>query len=927
MDGSMTDPVELDAPTSCPSLCVHHQKTKKAGMDANQDHFKNASQFNDLSTLHTYIFGTNSSHAVDLPAEQLDLDVFQSDRQLAPTVAINALIQRATPLPIVYGQLVQILKCITRAPLQETDFYATNMSNTQVLEMKQGATQAPKLLQHTNILAVDRQLLPPLQTTDALAIGFYLQAPEFCELEPRQLSDNTVIYQLPVIKLEIKCLKCTRQFNWSKRLFKPSAPGETRNQQRAESEGNQTQRQNITARNSHYMMEIDMESEGRDINPTPLEAKINHASFIRQIDYWATKSYILKYFGKPGAGRHHPDSEEQSKEKDQSTAFWNNPRKRYRQEDRSNSKGNNQNFQTSVAPWLPTQPVPETTSNTVVPDLSKRQIGGRIPQFARTPDSSKSNKTPTPKQQSKQPTLTQGMDLNAKYEAQRLHNQMLTTIEKNQKRISDPYVTKNTEQSSEIFNETFNTASIQINILMTSVRFPLKIVKITPMIQMNIEYNETKITRAMMMYLEKLIQYSYKQESKKVKNERQKQTQSTISSITHFFQSSTYQGKYAIQVKSLSGQRRGKTGAANGTINPSAQSSDIKQITSGRDLNLGLRIDIEMEQMMERDLTQTQPTTNDGSIISTVPPQLWTAPWHAGRETASVFAAQHENIQLLKDGNEMNIPQQGHLEAQGAYGLGFQTMIDLMQIQSENESEQDQDQQDLSNLPDNLENESPSGLIQVTRRSDVNKSCIKTRPRSSCKKKKSHRQRQLNLRTAHADVCLKALTGGATSRNCSIEKLNPIRDRLPRMDMEYDRNEYFHDQRQKAPVNNIKETAALIGRLNSLKTQLREASLYLMLIDSVKTRAVKTQGWTGMMVSSLEILKELYRWIKKNSRKQEIIDIRPNSTSNCSNRYLTPRVGAKIQQDSGEVLVAHGAWLSYQIDWTSYRKELQAIHL
>ncbi|KAA6367763.1 MAG: hypothetical protein EZS28_036708 [Streblomastix strix] len=68
------------------------------------------------------------------------------------------------------------------------------------------------------------------------------------------------------------------------------------------------------------------------------------------------------------------------------------------------------------------------------------------------------------------------------------------------------------------------------------------------------------------------------------------------------------------------------------------------------------------------------------------------------------------------------------------------------------------------------------------------------------------------------------------------------------MDMGYDRNEYFHDQRQKAPVNRMK-TAALIGRLNFLRIQFREAPLYLMLIDSAKTRAVKTQSWTGMMVS------------------------------------------------------------------------------
>ncbi|KAA6397803.1 MAG: hypothetical protein EZS28_006665, partial [Streblomastix strix] len=45
------------------------------------------------------------------------------------------------------------------------------------------------------------------------------------------------------------------------------------------SEGNQTQRQNIIARNFQTVMEIDMKQEGRDINFSPLEAKINQASF------------------------------------------------------------------------------------------------------------------------------------------------------------------------------------------------------------------------------------------------------------------------------------------------------------------------------------------------------------------------------------------------------------------------------------------------------------------------------------------------------------------------------------------------------------------------------------------------------------------------------------------------------------------------
>ncbi|KAA6382323.1 MAG: hypothetical protein EZS28_022150, partial [Streblomastix strix] len=60
-----------------------------------------------------------------------------------------------------------------------------------------------------------------------------------------------------------------------------------------------------------------------------------------------------------------------------------------------------------VSPWPPTQPVPETSSVTIVQDFSQRQIGGPTPQLVRTPDSWKSNKTSSPKQQQEQLTPPQ----------------------------------------------------------------------------------------------------------------------------------------------------------------------------------------------------------------------------------------------------------------------------------------------------------------------------------------------------------------------------------------------------------------------------------------------------------------------------------------------------------------------------------------
>ncbi|KAA6398972.1 MAG: putative Transposon Ty3-I Gag-Pol polyprotein [Streblomastix strix] len=142
-----------------------------------------------------------------------------------------------------------------------------------------------------------------------------------------------------------------------------------------------------------------------------------------------------------------------------------------------------------------------------------------------------------------------------------------------------------------------------------------------------------------------------------------------------------------------------------------------------------------------------------------------------------------------------------------------------------------------------------------------------------------------------------------------------------------DQVKQFFKNTQRHKIIKIKETAALIGRFNFLRTQFRKASLYIMLIDLAETRAIKTQGWTGMMVSPLEALKELYWWIKKiaENKKQQIQNPIPQAivVTDASPQGWS----AILELDSEEVLVAHGAWLSYQIHWTSNRKELQAIHL
>ncbi|KAA6393940.1 MAG: hypothetical protein EZS28_010533 [Streblomastix strix] len=117
---------------------------------------------------HTY--GINSNHTIDLPDAQLDLVVFLSNRQLAHKIATKALIQRTKTLPLIQAQLLQVFDGITGVLLQETDFNATNMSNTQILEVIQRAALAPQLLLHTEIPAADGQLLSLLLTKDMLTL-------------------------------------------------------------------------------------------------------------------------------------------------------------------------------------------------------------------------------------------------------------------------------------------------------------------------------------------------------------------------------------------------------------------------------------------------------------------------------------------------------------------------------------------------------------------------------------------------------------------------------------------------------------------------------------------------------------------------------------------------------------------------------------
>ncbi|KAA6396365.1 MAG: hypothetical protein EZS28_008111 [Streblomastix strix] len=117
----------------------------------------------------------------------------------------------------------------------------------------------------------------------------------------------------------------------------------------------------------------------------------------------------------------------------------------------------------------------------------------------------------------------------------------------------------------------------------------------------------------------------------------------------------------------------------------------------------------------------------------------------------------------------------------------------------------------------------------------------------------------------------------------------------------------------------------MIGRLNILRTQFDRESLYLVLIVSAKTRAVKTQRQTGIMVSPLDALKELCQLNRKiaDNKKQQKQDPIPQATIVRDDSFQGG--GTTLELDSVEVLIAQGTRLSYR-DILNKQQERTAGH-
>ncbi|KAA6369990.1 MAG: hypothetical protein EZS28_034483 [Streblomastix strix] len=92
---------------------------------------------------------------------------------------------------------------------------------------------------------------------------------------------------------------------------------------------------------------------------------------------------------------------------------------------------------------------------------------------------------------------------------------------------------------------------------------------------------------------------------------------------------------------------------------------------------------------------------------------------------------------------------------------------------------------------------------------------------------------------------------------------------LRKLELRYQLRRFISLSERHVPIK-IKYLASIIDKLNFLKVQVREALLYLQLMDSAKMRALKNREWKENMVLPKQTLQELYLSQEMIMRNQQM---------------------------------------------------------
>ncbi|KAA6398210.1 MAG: putative Transposon Tf2-6 polyprotein [Streblomastix strix] len=123
----------------------------------------------------------------------------------------------------------------------------------------------------------------------------------------------------------------------------------------------------------------------------------------------------------------------------------------------------------------------------------------------------------------------------------------------------------------------------------------------------------------------------------------------------------------------------------------------------------------------------------------------------------------------------------------------------------------------------------------------------------------------------------------------------------------------------------VKQTAKLLGKLNYLRLQFQEASLFLNSMDHQKAQAARLREWNTIMIMNKTAIPDVNWWIAKLRANilAQLIQIPPQVT-------MTTDVAqsgwcSTLEKELEMILTVHGTWNKRQTKQTSNNIEIKAI--
>ncbi|KAA6370996.1 MAG: hypothetical protein EZS28_033477, partial [Streblomastix strix] len=123
----------------------------------------------------------------------------------------------------------------------------------------------------------------------------------------------------------------------------------------------------------------------------------------------------------------------------------------------------------------------------------------------------------------------------------------------------------------------------------------------------------------------------------------------------------------------------------------------------------------------------------------------------------------------------------------------------------------------------------------------------------------------------------------------------------------------------------VKQTAKLIGKLNHLRLQFQEASLFLNTMDHQKAQAARLRGWNTTMIMNKTATPDINWWIAKLRANipAQLIQIPPQMTMTID--AASSGWGSTLEKELEMIAMAHGTWNKRQTKLTSNNREIKAI--